>query len=171
MKIKRSVFLLLLIFSLFFEYGCKNSAPYDLSYREGSFCAEVTGNQFGEDIACDIYCDNGTLTKIVYSQPVALKNITVFLLENGDLQIEKNGISHVFSRSNLSPCGLLLPARRLLLEGFSDSAVDSVQMLESGFLLTVLLPGESAPISLTLDNNGTPSVLSGTDFSYKIRLH
>ena len=170
MKIRRNFVILLFISFLLLEYGCQKSAPYDLSYREKSFCAQIEGNQFGAVFCCDIYCEDGKVLKIIYSSPPALQNITVLTLRDGSFQVEKDGICQTFSDNSTQSWGLLLPAHRLLLNGFSRSSVDSVQRLAQGTLLTLSLPNEEHPISVSLDTEGFPTVISGKDFSYQIRL-
>ena len=167
MKIKQSISIFLLFCLLVSSCGCKKTTFYDLTYREKSFCARVEGNQFGMDFCCDIYCEDGKATKIVYSAPESLKNVTVHLLKDGSIQFERDNISATFSQ-NSNSFGLLLPARRLLLEGFTKSSVNTVQRISEGFYLTITLPNEPKPIHLSLVQNGFPSVLSGTDFSYRV---
>ena len=170
MKKRNNFFLFLLIFCILFGYGCQKSFPYDLSYREKSFCAQVEGNQFGVDFCCDIYCETGKISKIVYSSPHALQNVVVSVLEDGSFFIEKGGVSFSCSEKDFLLSGLLSPARRLLLEGFSKSSVNSVQKISGGILLIVSLPNENHPISVSFGEDNLPVVISGTDFSYRIRL-
>ncbi len=169
MKIRRSLIILLSFCFLFFGYGCQKNSSYDLSYRKRSFCARVEGNQFGLDFCCDIYCEEGSLSKIVYSSPTSLENVTVRPSQNGSYEIQKDGLSNAFSKESSEMQGLLLPAERLLLNGFDPSFVNSVQKISNGFILTLSLPGEDQPISLSLTEDGLPTVLSGSDFSYRIR--
>ena len=170
MKLKHSVPAILLLSLLLSACGCQKSTPYDLSYREKSFCASMEGNQFGMDFCCDIYCEEGRMKKIVYSSPESLKGVTVYLLENGSIKIEKDKISAPFPQ-NAGFKGLLLPASRLLLEGFDQSFVNTVQKIPDGFYLSLSLPNESQTIYLTLAQNGFPTVLSGSDFSYRVHLN
>jgi len=169
-KIRRNSVILLFISFLLLGYGCQKNAPYDLSYREKSFCAQVEGNQFGVDFCCDIYCEDGKVSKIIYSSPSSLQNVTVLILQDGSFQVQKDGVSHTSPENSAQSWGLLLPARRLLLKGFSRSSVDSVQRLAQGTLLTLSLPNEEHSISVSLDTGGFPNVISGKDFSYQIRL-
>ena len=171
MKIRRSPIILLSFCFLFFGYGCQKHPSYNLSYREGSFCARVEGNQFGLDFCCDIYCEGGALSKIVYSSPATLENVTVRPSQNGGYEIQKDGLFGSFLRNSSAVHGLLLPADRLLLNGFDPSFVNSVQKISNGFILSISLPNEDQPISLSLTEDGLPTVLSGPDFSYRIRFH
>ncbi len=167
----RRFFSLFLSFSfLFFGYGCKKGLSYDLSYTQKSFCAQVEGNQFGLDFCCDIYCEEGRLTKIIYSSPVALKDVTICRLADGSFLLQKDGLSDFLSQDTAASFGLLLPARRLLLEGVTRSSVNSVQKLSNGFLLTATPPNEGQSISVLLGNDGFPSVISGENFSYRVRI-
>ena len=159
---------LLLILFLFSVYGCQNSPPYDLSYREKSFCAQVEGNQFGENFCCDIYCEDGKPSKIVYSAPASLQNVTVLISNDGSFEIERNGISATFPQNSRLRSGLLLPAHRLLLDGISRSSVNSVQKISGGILLNITLPDETHPISASFGEDGLPTVISGEDFSYRV---
>ena len=110
------------------------------------------------------------MKKIVYSSPESLKGVTVYLSENGSIKIEKDKISAPFPQ-NAGFKGLLLPASRLLLEGFDQSFVNTVQKIPDGFYLSLSLPNESQTIYLTLAQNGFPAVLSGSDFSYRVHLN
>ena len=167
MKIKLTLSVILLLSLLLSACGCQKSTSYNLSYREKNFCARVEGNQFGVDFSCDISCEGGRATKIVYSSPESLKGVTVHLLENGEVKLEQDNISAIFS-INVAHMGLLLPARRLLLDGFSPSSVQTVQKISGGFYLTIVLPNESQTIFLSLTQNGLPSAMHGSDFSYRV---
>ena len=171
MKIKRSLSVILMFCFLFFGYGCQKTSSYDLSYRERSFCARVEGNQFGLDFCCDIYCEEGSISKIVYLSPLSLKDVIVFPLQDGTFKIQKGDLSFSFSENSTPPFGLFLPGRRLLLEGINQSSVNSVQKISNGFILNISLPGEEQPISLSLGEDGLPVTLSGTNFSYRVRLN
>jgi hypothetical protein len=128
----------------------------------------MEGNQFGLDFGCDIYCEDGQPTKIVYFSPTALQGMTVFFSKDGSFKIEKDGISASLSQESLTHAGLLLPARRLLLEGFSRSSVNTVQKLSEEVLLNITLPGESHSISFSIGKDGLPTVISGENFSYHV---
>ena len=150
--------------------GCEKGSEDYFSYRSGSFVARLEGNQFGTEISCDIYCENGSLSKMVYHTPNAMEGITILFSENGGGTVEKDGITMDFSADSHTFGGWLAPAKRLLLEGADRSSVRSVQKLTSGYLLTLNLPEESDPVTVTLGENGFPTVLSGSDFSFRVEL-
>ena len=168
MKIRRSLSALLLFCFLFFGYGCQSNSSYDLSYREKSFCARVEGNQFGMDFSCDIYCEEGVLSKIVYLSPPSLKNVIVFPSQDGSFELQKWDLSGSFSCHSTPPQGLLLPGSRLLLDGFNFSSVNSVQKISGGFVLNISLPNEEHSVYISLGEDGLPTNISGINFSYRV---
>ena len=160
-----------MILFIFCFSGCGKGSEDYFSYRNGSFVARLEGNQFGTDISCDIYCENGSLLKMVYHAPKAMEGITVLFSENGCGTVEKNGITMDFSADSHAFSGWLAPSKRLLLEGADSSSVRSLQKLTSGYLLTLSLPEESDPVTVTLDEKGFPTVISGSDFSFRVTLN
>jgi hypothetical protein len=131
----------------------------------------VEGNQFGLDFSCDIYCEDGNLEKIVYLSPSSLKNVTVIPSSDGSFELQKGDLSASFSYNSTPPQGLLLPGKRLLLTGIGPSSVNSVHKISSGFLLDISLPSEESPIQISLGEDGLPTTISGTNFSYRVRFN
>jgi hypothetical protein len=46
-----------------------------------------------------------------------------------------------------------------------------VQKISSGFLLDISLPSEESPIQISLGEDGLPTTVSGTNFSYRVRFN
>lgn len=151
--------------------GCqKASNPY-FSYRGNAFSARMTGTKDNSPLSCDIYCDSGKVQKIVYLAPEALCGLTLTASGNDSFYIEKNGISLEYRYDENPFEDLFFPARLLLMEGADEASVREVQKISAGCLVTVSLPFESETVTMDLDANGFPRVLSGSHFSFEITAH
>lgn len=157
-------FLLLIILILCFG-GCaeERSAERYLTYRNSSFSVMLTGNRNGLELACRAELENGQVQSISYDAPDALRGLTLRRAENGGWTADFCGTKYrVEDESTLS--GLLEPAALLLLEG---ATVESVRKLSEGVLLTAVCPSIPSPVTVTLSQNGYPTVLSCDSLSLR----
>ena len=147
--------------------GCKKASDSYFSYRTSTFSVRLTGTKDGAPLSCDIYCDGGSMQKIIYLSPEALCGLTLTSHDSVSICIEKDGISLEYPYDECPFLPLLFPARILLLEGADDASVCEVQRISTGCLVTVSLPSEPQPIRLDLNRQGFPTVLSGEHFSFQ----
>lgn len=145
--------------------GCAEERTADryFTYRQAKFTAEIEGNRQGRAVACTAEFSDGSLQSVTYTAPDALCGVT--LEREGEEWIAHfKGTDYRFGEES-TVAGLLFPARLLLLE---EAAVKQAQKLQSGVLLTVSCPLIDDPVTLTLNKDGEPTVLSCGEWSLRI---
>ena len=164
---------LLCAFSLVFLplAGCKKASGSYFSYRDTARSVRMTGTKDGSPLSCDIYCDGGRFQKIVYLAPEPLCGLTLTALSHDSFRIEKDGISLEYRYDENPFDELFFPSRIFLLEGADDTSVCEVQKISTGFLVTVSLPSQPQSVTLDLNTDGFPTVLSSAHFSFQITQH
>lgn len=167
-RIRKLLFLLWIFILLTALSACRSPSVDYFAYREEPFSARLEGNQYGIDMVCDIYCENGSMKKIVFHAPDSLEGLCVSSGSDGSFRMEKDEIFHSFSNDYSWELGLLSPARWLLLEGISEDSVQSIQKISTGHLITILSPSDSGELTVSLGQDGFPTSICGSNFSFRV---
>ena len=166
-KLQKSLVLLGFLLSLCQLTACRSLTPEKFSYRSQSLVIRAEGSWGDTDFSCDIYCENGIWSTIVYHAPHPLAEVTVSVEENGKYSVSRDGLSMTIDESSPIFQGLIRPARVLLLDGRALTEPLSVQRLAEGDRFELSVEGEASPVTLTL-RDGFPIFAVGNDFSIRI---
>jgi hypothetical protein len=162
---KLLIFLLLLAIALL-SVSCKQAVRDPYAFSKDPFFAVLDGNYNGVPYACEASFSDRTLLRVSFSAPESLAGTVLLLEEDGRYRISQGKITYVTEETDAF-CSLLLVRDLLCPKSFTPLSVERIGDMTS---FSLRLDRLSEPVTLISDRDGLPTQISGSNFSFLVRI-
>ncbi len=166
MKHKKTLLFFLLSAIALLSTSCKQVKRDPYAFSKEPYFASLDGYYNGIPYACEASFSDGVPLRVSFSAPESLAETVLLLGEDGRYQFRQKNITYVPEESDAFR-GLLLIRDLLCPASFRLLSVERIGEMSRFSIQLDALP---EPIALISDENGIPTQISGSNFSFLVRI-